>query len=64
MHAANIVGSQACRHRLDTLAVSRQQQSRTVVLQRSVPIGVPRGISQALDICREAPLLWAWRREA
>jgi hypothetical protein len=25
---------------------------------------VPRSIGQALDICREAPLLWAWRREA
>jgi hypothetical protein len=29
-----------------------------------VPVGVPRGVGQALDICREAPLLWAWRREA
>jgi hypothetical protein len=29
-----------------------------------VPVFVPRGVRQALDICREAFLLWAWRREA
>jgi hypothetical protein len=48
----------------DALAFPGQQQPSTVVLQRRVPIGMPRGVSQALDICREAPLLWAWRREA
>src|ERR1017187_4835858 len=62
--ATNIVWSQTCRHRLDTLALAGQQQSSAVVLQRCVPVGMPRGVSQALDICREAPLLWAWRREA
>ena len=35
-----------------------------VVLQRRVPVGVPRGVGQTLNICREAPQLWAWRREA
>jgi hypothetical protein len=29
-----------------------------------VPVFVPRGVRQALSICREAFLLWAWRREA
>jgi len=29
-----------------------------------VPVFVPRGYCQALYICREASLLWAWRREA
>ena len=33
-------------------------------LQRCVPVFVPRGVRQALSICREAFLLWAWRREA
>jgi hypothetical protein len=64
MHATNIVGSQAGSHRFDALALSGQQQSLAVVLQGSVPVSVPRGVSQALDICREAPLLGAWRREA
>ena len=50
-------GSQARRHGFDTLAFPGQQQPSTVVLQRLVPIGMPRGVSQALDICREAPLL-------
>ena len=64
MRAANIVGSQSCRQRLDTLTFSRQQQSGAVVLQWSMSICVPRGVSQTLNICREAPLLWAWRGEA
>jgi hypothetical protein len=57
--AANVIGSQPRSHRLDTLAFSWQQQSSAVVPQRSVSICVPRGIGQALNICREAPLLWA-----
>jgi hypothetical protein len=64
MHATNVVRSQARGHRLHTLALSGQQQSRAVILQRDVSIGMPRGIGQALNMCREAPLLWAWRREA
>jgi len=54
----------AGRHRFDALALTWQQQSLAVILQGSVSVGVPRGVSQALDICREAPLLGAWRREA
>src|SRR6266496_5756232 len=33
------------------LALSGQQQSRAVVLQGCVPVGVPRGVGQVLDIC-------------
>jgi hypothetical protein len=29
-----------------------------------VPVFMPRGVRQALDISREAFLLWAWRGEA
>jgi hypothetical protein len=29
-----------------------------------VPVLVPRGCRQALYICREALLLWAWRGKA
>jgi hypothetical protein len=54
MRATNIVGSQARSHRLNTLALSGQYQSLAVVLQGSVPIGVPHGIGQALYICRES----------
>jgi hypothetical protein len=32
-----------------------------IVLQRSVPIGMPCGFRQAPDICRKALSLWAWR---
>jgi hypothetical protein len=53
VHATNIVWSQARRHRLDTLALSGQQQSGAVVLQRSMTVGVPRGVGHALDIYRE-----------
>jgi hypothetical protein len=35
-----------------------------VILQRRVPVFVLRGVRQALYICREAFLLWAWRGEA
>jgi hypothetical protein len=64
MRPPYVLWSQARRHRLDTLALAGQQQPCAIVLQRRVPIGMPRGVSQTLDICREAPLLWAWRREA
>jgi hypothetical protein len=47
----------SCAHRV-------KEQSLAVVLQRCVPVFVPRGVRQALCICREAFLLWAWRREA
>jgi hypothetical protein len=64
VQTSNVVRSQTCGHRLDALALPVQQKARAVVLQRNMPIGVPRGVCQALYICREAPLLWAWRGEA
>src|SRR3982750_928143 len=61
MHPPHVVWRQTCRHRLHALAFSRQQQSRTIHLQWHCPIGVPRSLRQAIHICREALLLWAWR---
>jgi hypothetical protein len=29
-----------------------------------VPVFMPRGVRQAVYICREAFLLWAWRSQA
>jgi len=60
----NVVRVESCRHRLDALSFAGQQQTHAIVLQRRVPVFVPRGVRQALYICREAFLLWAWRREA
>ena len=60
----NVVRVQSRRHRLDTFSFAGQQQTLAIVLQRRVPVFVPRGARQALYICREAFLLWAWRREA
>jgi hypothetical protein len=40
------------------------QQSFAVVLQRYLPVFVPRGFRQALYICRESSLLWAWSGKA
>jgi hypothetical protein len=51
-------------HRLDALALTGQQETLAVVLQRDLPILVPRSSRQAIHVCREALLLWAWRREA
>lgn len=61
MHAAHVVRSQTGRHGLDALAFSRQQQAGAVVLQRGVPIGMSRGLSQAFEIGRKTFLLGAWR---
>jgi len=63
-HWLDVLRVQTGRHRLNALALPGQQQSLAVVLQRCVPVFVPRGVGQALDICREASLLWAWRGEA
>ena len=60
----NIVRIESRRHRLDALTFAGQQQTLAIVLQRRVPVFVPRGARQAFYICREAFLLWAWRREA
>jgi hypothetical protein len=64
VHAPNVFRSQARSHRLDALALSRQQQTRTVVLQWNCSIGMPCGLRQAFHICPKALLLWAWRGEA
>jgi hypothetical protein len=61
MHASDVVGGESRGHGLDTLPFARQQQSRAIVLQRNVPIGMPCGFRQALDICRKALFLRAWR---
>jgi hypothetical protein len=63
VHATHIVWGQPCGHRLDAFALARQQQTHAVVLQRRMPISMPCGFRQALNICRKASLLWAWRRE-
>ena len=59
-----MTGIQTCRHRLNALPLARQQQTLAIILQRSVSVFVPRGGRQALNIGREALLLWAWRRES
>jgi len=61
VHPAHIVSGKPRGHWLDALALAGQQQAGAVVLQRSVTIGVPCGFGQALDICRKALFLWAWR---
>ena len=57
----NVVRVESRRHRLDALSFAGQQQTLAILLQRRVPVFVPRGARQALYICREAFLLWAWR---
>ena len=61
MHPPHVVRRQTCRHRFHAFAFSQQQQSRAIHLQRHCPISVPRGLRQAIYICRKAFLLWAWR---
>ena len=60
----HIVRPESRGHRLDALSLTGQQQPFAVVLQRRVSIFVSRGGRQALYICRETLLLWAWRQEA
>lgn len=62
-HGLDAAGIQTRRHRLDALPFARKQQSFAVILQRLLPVLVPRGLRQALHIGREAFLLWAWRGE-
>ena len=59
-----VMGIQASCHWLDALAIPGQQQPLAIVLQRRLSVFVPRGARQAFYICREAFLLWAWRRGA
>src|SRR5262250_150663 len=61
MGLPQVVRTEAGRHRLDTLALSRQQQAGAIRLQRNSSIQVPRGLRQAIEIGREAFLLGAWR---
>src|SRR5574341_2362136 len=59
--APHIVRSQSRRHRLHALALARQQQSGAVLFQRYMTVRMSHGFRQAIHICREALLLWAWR---
>jgi hypothetical protein len=61
VHPSHIVASEPCRHGFDAFPFTGQQQAGAVVLQRSVTISMPCGFRQALDICRKALFLWAWR---
>jgi hypothetical protein len=63
-HPLHVGRIQTRSHRLDAFAFARQQQAFAVILQRRVPVLVPRGFRQAFHVCREALLLWAWRGEA
>jgi hypothetical protein len=61
VHPAHIVGCEPRGHGLDTLPFARQQKASAIILQWNVSIGMPCGFCQALDICRKALFLWAWR---
>jgi len=61
MHPANVIRIQTRRHRFDALALPRQQQSRAVRLEGTDPICVSGRLRQAIEICSEPFLLWAWR---
>src|SRR5215469_5864568 len=61
MHRLNIIGCQARRHWFDAFALNRQQKTLAVRLQRFVTIEMPCGLRQALDVCRKAVFLSAWR---
>jgi len=47
---ADLVGRNACRHRLDALSVTGQQQSGAVRGERSMPIHMTDHFAQMLDI--------------
>ena len=61
MHPSHVVRAESGGHGFDTFPFARQQQARAIVLQRSVTISMPCGFSQALNICRKAQFLQAWR---
>ena len=61
MHPPHVVRRQAGCHWLHALAFSWQQQPCAIQLQRHRPVGVPRGLHQAIHISREAFLLRARR---
>jgi hypothetical protein len=62
VHGLHMIGSQARSHGFDTLSLAVQQQTGTVIPQRDVAVSMPRGLRQPVHICREAFLLWCWRR--
>src|SRR5437867_11184875 len=61
MHAPDIIGSQTGGHRLNALPLAWQQKGGAVVFHRDIPVSMPCGFRQALDICRKTSFLWAWR---
>jgi hypothetical protein len=61
VHPTHVIASESRGHGFDAFPFSGQQQAGAVVLQRSATIGMPCGFGQALDICRKALFLWAWR---
>jgi hypothetical protein len=61
VHPTHVVGGEPSGHGFDAFPFAGQQQASAIVLQRSVPIGMPCGFRQTLDICRKALFLWAWR---
>ena len=54
------VWMQAGGHGLDALAFDVEQQPGAIVLQGLMPVLVPHGVGQAVEIVREACLLRAW----
>jgi len=58
--------SQRYRERIKSLKPPEPEavkESARVITQEQFLVLMPRGVRQALNICREA-FLWAWRREA
>jgi hypothetical protein len=61
MHPSHVVSGKPRGHWFDALPFAGQQQTGAIVLQGRVTISMPCGFGQALDICRKAQFLWAWR---
>jgi hypothetical protein len=61
VHPTHMIAGESRGHGFDAFPFARQQQACAVVLQRNVTIGMSCGFGQALDICRKALFLWAWR---
>ena len=59
----HVVGSQTGRHRFHTLPLSGKQQARAISLQWLLPVSMPCGLRQAVEIGRKAFLLCAWRHK-
>src|SRR5215475_1368795 len=61
VHLPHIVWGEPRGHRFNALAFDRQQQSLAISLQWFTSVEVPCGLRQALNICRKAIFLGAWR---